>query len=440
MLKKYKNNSILNEIHTSPYLKEPVPKQSRKNIFIVFLILSSFIAWASLTVIDEVTVGTGEIVPVNLVKSIQHLDGGVISKIFVEEGQFVNKGDILLNIDGVRAISELSQINAKKIGLEIQSERLRSFGLDEKPNFSKYEKAAPNLVNEQKAIYEIQMKNKNDQISIINNQLEQIKSQLKTKNNQKSDINEQFKLIEQRRDADKHLFDKRLKTRTEYLRTEQDLKEIQTDYNLITNQIMESESKISENKSRLLELNTRLRNEALIELNNLSQEISQINERLSELNDRVNRLNIFAPISGIIKGLRITTTGMVMKSGEEILQIVPTENLEIEAKVSPSNIGNVEVGQKALIKVSAYDYAQYGGIEGVVKNISATTYLDEENKPSYKIVINQLSKKYLGNDSKKNQLSPGMTAQINIDTGNKTLLNYLIRPVYNAVSEAFREK
>jgi HlyD family secretion protein/adhesin transport system membrane fusion protein len=435
------SSNLLQEVHAYPLLQEPTPpKQSRINIFIIAGVLTTFIVWASLTIIDEITVGTGKVVPVDLVKSIQHLDGGTISKILVQEGQMVEKGDVLLHLDGVTARSELSQMKVRKRALEIQSERLRSFGLDIKPDFSRFGEARDPLVKEQSAIYEMQLRNKEDQINIFNKQLEQAKNQLASKQKQQSDIKEQFDVIEQRRDADKQLFDRRLKTRTDYLRAEQDLKEIQTEHNLITNQVLETQNKISEAEGRLLELNTRLRNEALIQLNDITSELAQIEERLSDLNDRVKRLDIYAPISGLIKGLRVTATGMVMKPGDEILQIVPIHDLEIEAQVTPDNIGNVEVGQKALIKVSAYDYAQYGGLEGVVKTISASTYMNDENKPIYKVIINQLNKKYLGHNANKNQITPGMTAQVNIDTGNKSLLNYLIRPVYNAVSEAFQEK
>ena len=186
-------------------------------------------------------------------------------------------------------------------------------------------------------------------------------------------------------------------------------------------------------------MGTNLRNVALTEMGNTTGEIAQVKESITKLQDRVNRLEIKSPVSGIVKGLKTNTLKGVIQPGEEIMQIVPANAMEIEAQINPKDIGNTQVGQDVTIKVSAYDYSRFGSIEGKLHAISASTFLDDNKKPFYKAFI-KMDQLYVGKDPKENRVSVGMTVIAEIHTGKKTLLQYLTKPVYNAVKTSFRER
>jgi adhesin transport system membrane fusion protein len=174
-------------------------------------------------------------------------------------------------------------------------------------------------------------------------------------------------------------------------------------------------------------------------MGNVTGEIAQVKESITKLQDRVNRLQIKAPVSGIVKGLKTNTLKGIIQPGEEIMQIVPENAMEIEAQIQPKDIGNTQIGQDVTVKVSAYEFSRFGGVDGKLHAISATTFIDENKKPYYKAFIT-LSQLYVGKDPKKNHVSVGMTVQADIHTGQKTVLQYLVKPVYNAVKTSFRER
>ncbi|MBX9976714.1 MAG: HlyD family type I secretion periplasmic adaptor subunit [Alphaproteobacteria bacterium] len=420
-------------------LEEGQPKGSRLSIFIVSIMILAFLAWASLTPIKEVAIAQGQVVPSTFVKTIQHLEGGIIKHIYVEDGSEVKEGDILIQLDTASATSELEQIHARETSLRIKAERLRAFGMNEKPDFKQFSGNFQNLVEDQQSIFDMQSKNRDDQREIIQKQLNQRKASLTAQEGRVKDLEHRVSVLEKQRDVLKGLYEKHLKTGTEYRGAEDLLSEVMVELNQAKNTALESQQGIGELESRFLELDTRLRNESLIEMGNVTGEIAQLIEAKLKQQDRVKRLAITAPAAGIIKGLKNTTLQGVIQPGAEILQIVPKENLEIEAKVQPKDMGKLRSGQNVMVKVTAYDYTRYGGINGTVKAVSATTFVDDKNVPYYRVLIS-LKKNYLGEDPHNNHLTPGMTVQADIETDQKTLLAYLVKPVYIAVQESFRER
>jgi HlyD family secretion protein/adhesin transport system membrane fusion protein len=409
------------------------------NILVACVIAVAFVIWAAVTPLEEIANVTGQIIPSGFIKSIQHLEGGIISEIKAHEGDTVKAGQLLLVIDGKGAGSELEQALAKEASLKIKAERLRAFGLGQEPNFTEFTQGNKNLVNDQQSIYDMQVKNRDDQRSIIDKQQEQQKSLLTVQLGQEKDLREQAAVAEKQRDVNKELFEKRLETGTEYRNSEENVSRVHKELNQVLNQMQQTKQAIAESENKLTELGTRLRNEALTEMGNVTGEIAQVKESITKLQDRVNRLEIKAPVAGIVKGLKTNTLNGVIQPGEEIMQIVPENAMEVEAQLNPKDAGNTQIGQNVTIKVSAYDYSRFGSVEGKLKSVSASTFLDENKKPYYKafITLNQL---YVGKNPNVNKLSVGMTVQADIPTGQKTLLQYLIKPVYNAVKSSFTER
>jgi len=415
------------------------PQSSRMNILVACTIVFAFIVWAAFTPLEEIANAPGQVIPSGFIKSIQHLEGGIISEIKVHEGDSVKVGQLLLILDGKGSQSELEQALAKEAALRIKAERLRTFGLGQKPNFTEFARNHKGLVDDQQSIYDMQVKNRDDQRAIIDKQQEQQKSLLRVQLGQEKDLREQAAVAEKQRDVNKELFDKRLKTGTEYRNSEENVSRVNKELNQVLNQMQQTKQAIAESENKLTELGTRLRNDALTEMGNVTGEIAQVKESITKLQDRVNRLEIKAPVSGIVKGLKTNTLNGVIQPGEEIMQIVPENAMEVEAQINPKDVGNTQNGQAVTIKVSAYDYSRFGSVEGKLKSVSASTFLDENKKPYYKAFIT-LDQLYVGKNPNVNKIAVGMTVQADIHTGQKTLLQYLIRPVYNAVKSSFTER
>ena len=415
------------------------PHSSRMNILVASGIVFAFIAWAAFTPIEEIANAPGQVIPTGFIKSIQHLEGGIIKEINIREGDLVKEGDVMIVLDEKGAKSELEQALAKEASLKIRAERLRSFGLGQKPNFSEFVASHKNLVDDQQAIYDMQFKNRDDQRAVIEKQQEQQKALLAVQVGQEADLRRELAIQEEQLAADKTLLDKQLTTKTFYRGTAIKVSNARKELAQVLNQMQQTRQAIAESDNKLTELGTRLRNDALTEMGNVTAEIAQVKESITKLQDRVNRLEIKAPVSGIVKGLKTNTLKGVIQPGEEILQVVPENAMEVEAQLNPKDVGNTQIGQDVTIKVSAFEYSRFGSVQGKLHAISASTFPDEKKAPYYKAFIS-LDQLYVGKNPAINRITIGMTVQAEIHTGEKTLLQYLIKPVYNAVKSSFRER
>lgn len=432
--------------HQSIHLDEAqLPASSRLSILSITLILSGFLIWASVTPIEEVAMTEGSIIPTALIKSVQHLEGGIVKDVLVSEGELVRAGQSLILLDGKAAASELQTLMVREKTLKIRAERLRAYGLSYEPNFETYRKELPQVVDDQEAIYKIQVKNRDDQLAVVAKQLEQRKAQLAIQLGQEHDYREQLAVVVKERDVQKDLLDKKLSTGTKVREAEEKIAEVKKDLNSAVNQAQSIRQEMAEKENELLRIATQLRNDAMKELGEVTVELSQVTEAKDKLVDRVERLEIVAPNEGVIKGLKANTLKGIIKPGDTILEIVPVNAIEAEVKIKPKDVGNLRVGQKVTVKVTSFDYARYGSVPGSLTSISASTFVDEApsspgpNEPYYKGRI-KLEKYYVGQDSTKNVIMPGMIVQADIDIGAKSLMSYLTNSVYKAIESSFGER
>lgn len=197
---------------------------------------------------------------------------------------------------------------------------------------------------------------------------------------------------------------------------------------------------LQEVKSRQIEQESRAREDALSIMGSVIGELAQVQRSIAKLEDRVKRLVVRAPVRGIVKGLKVHTVGGVIPAGGQVLDIVPVdEEMVVEAKINPRDVGHIHLGQPVQVKVTTYDFARYGGITGVLESVSATTFVDEAGDPYYKGMV-RLDRSYVGHDPTLNQVLPGMTVQADINTGKKTLLQYFLKPIYSSIDSSFRER
>jgi len=234
------------------------------------------------------------------------------------------------------------------------------------------------------------------------------------------------------------LYSKGLTSKIVFLDVQRNLNDAIGDLAKLTSERKKTAEALKESHNRLLEVDTDLKEIAMGEMGDLMAETASLRESLTRSEDRVKRLDIRSPVYGIIKGLEANTIGGIIPPGGVLMEIVPLDaELIIETRINPRDVGHVKSGQPVTVKVTTYDFARYGGINGTLFEVSATTFMDEEGEPYYKGLI-KLQQSYVGTDETINLILPGMTVQADIKTGKKTLLEYLMKPVVSSVSESFR--
>jgi len=403
-------------------------------------VIAAFVGWAAITNVDEVAATSGEIVPTGQILSIQHLEGGIIAAINIQEGEIVEKGQVLIKLDEAGAATELRQTRARKVGLDLQAERLRAVGTGREPDFTFASKQYFDLIQDQIIIYESQMASREDKRNVFLTQLDAKQAELSVFKDQIVTLSRNIDLLLEEFLLREELYKKGLATKITYLDIKRQLNQARGDLSNIIGDRERVTEELQEVEDKLLQLGSDDKEQALTEMGVITNELAQVNESMSRLLDRVRRLQITSPVRGIVKGLVFNTVGGVAPPGAVIMEIVPLDKeLIVETRINTRDVGFVAVGQPVTVKVTTYDYARFGGIEGQLKDISASTFLDENGAPYYKGVVS-LDRSYVGFDPERNRVLPGMTVQADIKTGKKTLLAYLMKPVVSSVSTSFRER
>ncbi len=412
----------------------------RAGMFTVGMVIVAFIAWSYFTEVDEVSVSFGEVIPSGQIQTIQHLEGGIVSEILVTEGQIVEAGDPLIKLDPAAAYSEQAQMRARRASLLLKAERLRAFGTGRQPDFTIVGPEFANMVDDQKTIYNIQNSSQQSRQEVLANQIEQTRTELDVLDEQESTMRKHQKIVQDELKIREKLYKKGLASKVVYLELKREANQSRGDVNKIVQERLKALEAHEEAKNRLNQDIAKTKEEALQEMGTVTSELAQVREAISKLEDRVKRLEVIAPVRGIVKGLQATTVGGVLSPGATITEIVPLDKeLIVETKIATKDVGHMRVGQPVTIKITSFDFARYGGITGELSSISATTFLNEQQEPYYKGKV-ALDRSYVGYDPESNQIMPGMTVQADVTTGKKTLLQYLLKPVYSSVNEAFRER
>ena len=296
------------------------------------------------------------------------------------------------------------------------------------------------LKDDQQAIYRTQVANRTNQVMVVRSQLNQVEGEYQRLINRAESLREQITFLEEEVAIRRRLLEQGLMSRIVFLDTQRELAQAQGSLIETVDSISESQSSMAELNGRVEEVVSRLENEALTQAGEISAELAQVDQALASLTDRVERLDVRAPVRGIVTSLKTLTINAVVQPGEVLMEIVPIgDELVVEAKVSPNDIGHVEPGQAADVRVSSYDFSRFGAVSGTVRQISATTFVDEQLTPYYRAVI-ALDQDFVGDVDGINPIIPGMTVQADIKTGSKSILDYMLRPVYRGLHGAFRER
>ena len=400
----------------------------------------ALVAWAATTEIKETAITFGQVMPTGAVNKIQHLEGGIIEQIMVRDGDLVEKGQVLVRLKADGAQAELSQTETKLGNLQLEAERYRALAEGRDPDFASLLAQYPELARNQQEIYNIQTELDRNQNEILQVQIKERNAELAQLSEQEATLRKSVDLLSQEVTMRRSLYEQGLNSKVLFLNIQRELNEAQGNLSGVVAEQARARETIAEAKLRLNELEKSQREEAITELGRLGGEIAQTREALRKLRDRVARLEIVAPTRGYIKGLQFTTIGGVIAPAQIVMELVPVDDdLSAETRISTEDIGHVHLGQPVTVKVSAFDFIRYGGISGELVSISASTFIDEEGQPYYKGKV-ALDTDMVGEGASAQRIIPGMTVQADIQTGERTLLQYLLKPVYVSLDQAFKER
>jgi len=422
------------------------PSRSATNFIVTLaIIIAAFLTWANWARIDEVTRGQGRVVPSGKNQVIQSFEGGIVKKIFVKPGAIVHKGDLLIRIDDTGFSSSLGEVEAKRDSLRAQITRLQYevSGVKTAPlRFpDDLARRAPETVASEKELYTARQRSLDAQVGILRERLTQRERDLLELKTNTKRLQETLALAMEEEKVKAPLVKKGVIPKTDFIRLQRDVVDLQGKLTVAQESQPRLEAAIREAQRMIDEQELKFRQDARAELSKKLGELSVADETLRGAKDRVVRTDIRSPVDGVVNDLKINTVGEVVKSGETLAEIVPQEEgLLVEAKVRPNDIAFVHPGQKASVKITAYDFSIYGGLEGVVQRISADSSYDNATRQIYYLVTVKTLTNRLGKPEQNLIIIPGMVARVDILTGKKSVLQYLLKPINKARFEALRER
>lgn len=410
-------------------------------LFVVALVAVSFGGWAAMAHLDEVAVGSGKIIPSSQVQMIQNLEGGIIAELLVKEGEMVEQGQILLRVDGVGFQSELRQNRAKQLALEGQIARLTAETEGRDIAFpAQILSDRPDIAERERALFTSRQSELEAALEGLAQQIEQRRQEVNNLKSRDQSLTRNLAFVRQELTMSLELAEKGYRSKLEVLKLQQKFTELEGQVNSTRIAIPQAQAALSESERKLEERRLAHRSQALADLTQQKGELAALNEALRAQEDRVTRRDVRSPVHGIVKHVKMHTIGGVIQPGADLIEIVPVDDqLLVEARVSPSDIAFIRPGQKATVKLTAYDYSIYGGLEAKLEHISADSLLNERGEPYYLIRV-RTNQNYLGKDEKKLAVMPGMVASVDIVTGDKTVLQYIMKPLLKTTERALRER
>jgi adhesin transport system membrane fusion protein len=403
--------------------------------FLVMLI------WADRATLDEVTRGEGRVIPSRQIQVVQNLEGGIVAAILVREGQIVDEGQVLMRIDNVRAESDYREKRARYLALLGSIARLQA-EIDGGDLVFPEEviTEAPDVAARELQLHRSRDEGLESQLEILGRQAEQRRLELAELKVRIGNLETSYQLALDQRRLTAPLAQQRIVPQTQMLAIEREVTQYKSQLDEARLTVPRIETAILESERRIENARSTFRSEALREFNERRSELAGIREVILAGADRVRRTEVRSPVHGTIKQLNITTIGGVIQPGQDLVEIVPLEDsLLIEAQVRPADIAFLSPEQPAVVKITAYDYAIYGGLKGWVEDISADTITDERGQSFYRVRV-RTEEAFLGSAANPLRIIPGMTAQIDVLTGEKTVLAYLMKPILRARERALRER
>jgi adhesin transport system membrane fusion protein len=411
--------AFVNDVRAAVELR--TPRTARMVLIVTMVMLVAGLVWANFAVLDEVKRGAGRVVPSRQMQVVQSLEGGIVGAMSVHEGDIVQQGQILVRIDDTKFASEFGEVRERRGAMAARVTRLEAElkGLP-KPDFpDELLQSAPAAVRAETSVFETRKRKLADDVDVLTQQ--------------ETRLTQTLTLLNREVELTKKLYDQKVVPEIEWLR--------------LTRQAADMKGQLAEVQSRKANANAAFRAQADEDLAKSRGDLAVLEENIKSAQDRVRRADLRSPVYGIINKINVTTIGAVVQPGASLMEIVPLEDtLLVEGRIRPQDIAFIRPDQEAVVKISAYDSNVYGSLKGKVERISADTIVDDhgpkdegKNETFYRVMV-RTDTNHLGTNEHPLPILPGMVATVEVLTGHKTVLDYMIKPARMLKEEALRER
>lgn len=410
--------AFANDIRAAAALR--TPRTSRMLLLTFLALFTSFIVWAHFAILDEVKRGNGKVVPSRQTQVVQTLEGGIVGEILIQEGAIVKQGQSLMRIDDTKFASEFGEIRERRAAMAARVARLEAEarGRNEVTFPDQLDKIVPTAVATESSVFRMRTQKIAQDVDVLNQQVTRLTGTLK--------------LLDRELSLTRKLYEQKVVPEIEMLRLDR--------------QATEMRGQLAEAQSKIASIVASFRSQADEDLAKSKGDLAVLDENIKSAQDRVRRTDLKAPVHGIVNKLNVTTLGAVVQPGANLMDIVPLDDsLLVESRIRPQDIAFIRPNQDAVVKISAYDSSVYGSLKGKVERISADTIVDEkaeksERQETYYRVMVRTDKNHLGTAHNSLPIIPGMITTVEILTGEKSVLDYLLKPARALRDEALRER
>lgn len=411
-----------------------------KIVFAIGAILAAGVIWASWAQVGKITTGTGRVIPSSQMQVVQSLEPGIVAAILVEEGERVEAGQDLIRIDDTGASSRLGELRQQQLALKAELDRLaaQSAGLETFEIPAGVDAAAEPAYRDQQAIFLADQRKLSEQLRIRTQQLVQRRQSLLEAEATARKQAETLKLSERELELTRNLYDKKAVPELEFLRIQRAVSELRGDLEIWQATKLRLEAEVAEAEALVDTEKTAFLADVQARISKVNTDLSVVYESLRSASDKVQRAMLKSPVSGVVNKVNVATIGEVIPAGASIVEIVPIDDrLLIETRIRPQDVAFIQPGSKATIRLSAYDYTKYGTLSGEVERISADTITDEKGETFYQVIVGTNPDD--PDVSEEIKVIPGMIAVVDVSSGERTVLEYLLKPILKIRDHSFRE-
>lgn len=410
--------AFANDIRAATKLR--TPRTSRMLLASSLALLFFFLTWAHFAVLEEVKRGNGKVVPTRQMQVVQTLEGGIVGEILIQEGATVQQGQSLMRIDDTKFAAEFGEIRERRAAMAARVARLEAEarGREQVTFPDQLDTVVPSAVAAETSVFKMRAQKVAQDVDVLNQQVTRLSGTLK--------------LLDRELALTRKLYEQKVVPEIEMLRLDRQATEMR-------GQLAEAQSKIASTLGSF-------RSQADEDLAKSKGDLAVLDENIKSAQDRVRRTDLKSPVHGIVNKLNVTTVGAVVQPGANVMDIVPLDDtLLVEGRIRPQDIAFIRPGQDAVVKISAYDSSVYGSLKGKVERISADTIVDEKERAPdkqetfYRVMV-RTEKNHLGTEAKPLPIIPGMVTTVEILTGEKSVLDYLVKPARTLRDEALRER
>jgi adhesin transport system membrane fusion protein len=412
----------------------------RRSDRVLAVLLLAALAWSFIGQVDQVVTAPGKVIPQNRIKIIQHLEGGIVKQVFARENAMIKAGDPLVELDLATAGINLAEMTARMAALQFAKARLEAESQGSAPKFpTDLANEFPDVAEAERSTYKARHDELAGALDALSGQSSQGRQRVTELQAKLASLEASLKLAHQELAVSEDLVRDKLTSQLEHFQRKSAVERLKGEVAMTRQAIPGAQAGQNETIARRREEEAKFRRRAADELSELERKLTSLQQEIGRANEQEGRALIRSPIDGVVRNVRYQSTGNVVKPGEPIMEIVPLgEELVIEVNLNPADRGYVSLNQPALVKISAYDYFRYGGLEGRVTAIAADTDTGKNEEHFYRVTVST-KRSWLGATPGQFPITPGMVGEVDIKARSQSIFWMLIKPVLKLKHEAFRE-